>query len=412
MPDLIVKARYFKIGQSAPRNSCFKGTVTPSSIFGGSNSYFSYTERYSDIEKDKGGSLLDYTGRYGYTMSSDGLLDSEEKKKAFKQKGMECLSKEGSVVYELIVSLKDYDTADDYHLSNQEQFSVAIDKIMPSYIRSLGLDPDNVSWWEDFHPENRTSITPHPHIHLLFYENEPSHSFDHLYGKLPKKSLNDFKRMFANEMIRRQDQSKYRELFDDINISKTKVLDRVRHIDLDRVKTVKDLYAILPDKGRLQINSYHMAPYRETIYKVVDRLLESRDCRDAWRSYKAALERYDDVVNYKNHYANSDRSMTEIAKTKQQIANLILQGKKDFIRDNSYDRLLSNDNYRSADGEKGKTYKDPSIVRDRLSSRNPDKAIAKGIGSLLSKRQREIEKEISEYLDLDKSYDKGYEMSM
>ncbi len=104
--------------------------------------------------------------------------------------------------------------------------------------------------------------------------------------------------------------------------------------------------------------------------------------------------------------------MTEIRKTKQQIANLILQGKKDFIREGSYGRLLSNGNYKSADGEKGKIYKDPSIVRDRLSSRNPDKAITKGIGSLLSKRQREIEKEISEYLDLDKSYDKGYEMSM
>ena len=416
MPDLIMKARYFKIGQSAPRNSCFKGTVTPSSIFGGSNSYFSYTERYSDIEKDKGGSLLDYTGRYGYTMSSDGLLDSDEKKKAFKEKGMECLSKEGSVVYELIVSLKDYDTADDYHLSNQEQFSVAIDKIMPSYIRSLGLDSDNVSWWEDFHPENRTSITPHPHIHLLFYENEPSHSFDHLYGKLPKKSLNDFKRMFANEMIRRQDQSRYRELFDDINISKTKVLDRVRHIDLDRVKTVKDLYAILPDKGRLQIDSYHMAPYRETIYKVVDRLLESKECRKQWNSYKEALQRYDSMNSHRYwslengdyYWQRSDRGKREIAKTKKQIANLILQGKKDFVRDNSYDRLLSNDNYSSADGDKGKIYKDPSIVRDRLSSRNPDRSIRKGISGLLAKRQKEIEKEIDQYL----GKDKGYGMSL
>ena len=416
MPDLIVKARYFRIGQSAPKNSCFKGTVTPSSIFGGSNSYFSYTERYSDIEKDKGGSLLDYTGRYGYTMSSEGLLDSEEKKKAFKQKGMECLSKEGSVVYELIVSLKDFDTADDYHLSNQEQFSIAIDKIMPSYIRSLDLDPDNVSWWEDFHPENRTSITPHPHIHLLFYENEPSHSFDHLYGKLPKKSLNDFKRMFANEMIKRQDQSKYRELFDDINISKTKVLDRVRHIDLDRVKTVRDLYAVLPDKGRLQINSYHMAPYRETIYKVVDRLLESKECRKQWNSYKEALQRYDSMNSHRYwsletgdyYWQRSDRGKREIAKTKKQIANLILQGKKDFIRDNSYDRLLSNDNYSSADGDKGKIYKDPSIVRDRLSSRNPDRSIRKGISGLLAKRQKEIEKEIDQYL----GKDKGYGMSL
>ena len=416
MPDLIMKARYFKIGQSAPKNSCFKGTVTPSSIFGGSNSYFSYTERYSDIEKDKGGSLLDYTGRYGYTMSSEGLLDFEEKKKAFKQKGMECLSKEGSIVYELIVSLKDYDTADDYHLSNQEQFSIAIDKIMPSYIRSLGLDPDNVSWWEDFHPENRTSITPHPHIHLLFYENEPSHSFDHLYGKLPKKSLNDFKRMFANEMIKRQDQSRYRELFDDINISKTKVLDRVRHIDLDRVKTVKDLYAILPDKGRLQINSYHMAPYKETIYKVVDHLLESRDCKEQWNSYKEALQRYDSMNSHRYwslengdyYWQRSDRGKREIAKTKKQIANLILQGKKDFIRDNSYGRLLSNDNYSSADGDKGKIYKDPSIVRDRLSSRNPDRSIRKGISGLLAKRQKEIEKEIDQYL----GKDKGYGMSL
>jgi len=416
MPDLIMKARYFRIGQPAPRNSCFKGTVTPSSIFGGSNSYFNYTERYSDIKKDKDGSLLDYTGRYGYTMSSEGLLDSEEKKKAFKQKGMECLCKEGSVVYELIVSLKDFDTADDYHLSNQEQFSVAIDKIMPSYIRSLGLDPDNVSWWEDFHPENRTSITPHPHIHLLFYENEPSHSFDHLYGKLPKKSLNDFKRMFANEMIRRQDQSRYRELFDDINISKTKVLDRVRYIDLDRVKTVKDLYAVLPDKGRLQINSYHMAPYRETIYKVVDRLLESKECRKQWNSYKEALQRYDSMNSHRYwsletgdyYWQRSDRGKREIAKTKKQIANLILQGKKDFIRDNSYDRLLSNDNYSSADGDKGKIYKDPSIVRDRLSSRNPDRSIRKGISGLLAKRQKEIEKEIDQYL----GKDKGYGMSL
>ena len=163
-----------------------------------------------------------------------------------------------------------------------------------------------------------------------------------------------------------------------------------------------------------------MVPYKETIYKVVDSLLESKDCRKQWNSYKEALQRYDSMNSHRYwspetgdyYWQRSDRGKREIVKTKKQIANLILQGKKDFNRDNSYDRLLSNDNYRSAEGDKGKIYKDPSIVRDRLSSRNQDKAIAKGIGSLLSKRQREIEKEISEYLDLDKSYDKGYEMSM
>jgi len=163
---------------------------------------------------------------------------------------------------------------------------------------------------------------------------------------------------------------------------------------------------------RLQINSYHMAPYRETIYKVVDRLLESKECRKQWNSYKEALQRYDSMNSHRYwsletgdyYWQRSDRGKREITKTKKQIANLILQGKKDFIRDNSYDRLLSNDNYRSADGDKGKIYKDPSIVRDRLSSRNPDRSIRKGISGFLAKRQKEIEKEIDQYLGKDKGY--------
>ena len=65
---------------------------------------------------------------------------------------------------------------------------------------------------------------------------------------------------------------------------------------------------------------------------------------------------------------------------------------------------MYNDNYKEADGDKGYLYKDPSIVRDRLSSRDPDIPIMKGIGSLLAKRQREIEQEIEEYLDQDRGY--------
>ena len=409
MPDLICKARYFRMGEKAPKNSCFKGKVSPASIFGGSSSYFNYTERYNDSDKEKA-SLIDYTGRYEHTMTSDGFLDTEEKKKAFKDKGLECLAKEGSVVYEIICSMENYEKASEYSLTNQDQFSAVITKIMPSYIRSIGLDPRNVTWWEDFHPENRTSIVPHPHIHLLFYENEPSHTFDHLYGKLPKKALNDFKRMFANEMIKRQDYGRYREIFNDINMNKAKVLGRVRHINFGNVKTVKDLYAILPKEGRLQINSVHMAPYRETIYKVVDDLLESKKCREQWHSYIDSLERYDDMIDSRIHYEISARKETEIAKTREQIANAVLQGKKDFTRDSSYEKLLSNENHRSIDGEKGKIYKDPDIIRDRLSSRNPEPHVKRLINGLLVKRQKEIEQEIETFLDMDN--DKGYEMSL
>ena len=193
-------------------------------------------------------------------------------------------------------------------------------------------------------------------------------------------------------------------------MNKAKVLDRVKHINLDNVKTVRDLYAILPEEGRLQINSVHMAPYRETVYRVVDDLLESKKCREQWHSYIDSLKRYDDIIDSLNRYEKSARKETEIAKTREQIANTVLQGKKDFIKDSSYEKLLSNENHRSIDDEKGKIYKDPSIVRDRLSSRNPEPNVKRLINGLLAKRQKEIEQEIEEYLDLGR--DKGYEMSL
>ena len=400
MPDLICKTRYFRMGEKAPKNSCFKGVVTPSSIFGGSGSYFSYTERYNGKEEE---SLLDYTGRYGCTMTSDGYLDTDEKKEAFISKGIESLQKPGSVVYEIICSLESYEKATYYSLTNQDQFSAIVTRIMPSYIRSLGMDPDNVSWWEDFHPENRTSITPHPHIHLLFFENEPSHTFDHLYGKLPRKSISDFKRMFANQMIRRLDYGKYRETFEEIDLAKRDVLEKIQHIRFENIQTVKDLYAVLPEHGRLQINSANIAPYKDAVYKVVDNLLESDQCEFAWNNYLGSLKKYDYTVDYVTHDGIS-RSEKEISKTKQQIANMVLQGKKDAMDAFDYEEIVYNDNYKEVDGDKGVLYKDPSIVRDRLSSRDPDTPIMKGIGSLLAKRQREIEQEIEEYLDRDKGY--------
>ena len=395
MIQFINKARYFRIGQPAPKNSCFKGTVTPQSIFGGAGSYFDYTERYVGKESE---SLMNYTGRYGATVSSDGDLDTKEKIETFKEKGIEALSKEGAICYEFVLSMKDYDAASNYNIANQEQFSSVIKTIMPSYLKSIGLDPDNVSWWEDFHPENRTSIVPHPHVHILFFENEPTGTFDRSYGKLPRKDLESFKRMFANQLLKREDLSKYRDLFNDINVSRTKILDQMKHIDLDKARTVKDLYAILPKTGRLQINSANMVPYRETVYRVVDGLLQSKDCANQWREYLNALERYDSQIDSKTGENISSRMDTEIGKIREQIANLVLSGRKGFEEDNSYEKILENRNHRDIEGDKGRVYKDNDIVRSKLAERKSTVPTARLINGLLAQRQREIENEIDQYL--------------
>ena len=396
MPDLFCKVRYFRIGQEAPKNSCFKGTVTPKSIFGGSGSYFNYCERYVDKENK---SLMSYTGRYGYTMTSDGFLDSKEKTEAFKRNGTESLSKSGAVLYEFVVSMPDYDRANNYNFASQEQFAPVISNIMSVYLKSIGLDPHNVSWWEDFHPENRTSVTPHPHIHLLFFENEPSGAFDQSYGKLPKKAIDKFKNLFGNEMLKREDQGIYRDLFRNINESRKYVLDNLKHTDLGRVKSLKDLYAVLPKSGRLQINSANMAPYRETVFRVVDDLLESKECKETWDKYLSSLDRYERKVNVKSAQSVSQRKEMEISKLKDQIANYILSNRKGYISENSYDSILKNRNYKLSDGGRGKVYRDSSIVRGRLSTRNSTVSTKRAINGLVAKRQKEIEREIDVYLN-------------
>ena len=401
MIQFINKARYFKIGQKAPNNSCFKGVVTPQSIFGGSGSYFDYTERYVGKECD---SLMNYTGRYGATVSSEGDLDSKEKVDEFKQEGIESLSKEGAICYEFVLSLKDYDTASRYNLVNQEQFSNCIKRIMPRYLTSIGLDPDNVTWWEDFHPENRTSAVPHPHIHLLFFEKEPTHTFDKTYGRLPKKALDKFKSMFANELIKRSNKGKYDEIFSNINISRKDVLNSIKHIDFSKVNTVKDLYSILPRSGRISINSLNMKPYKNAVYKVVDNLLESNECKTQWNSYLECLDRYEYLINSKVDEKVSSRKEVDVRKTKDQIANIILSGKKEYMEENKYENIVKNVNHKSSDGTKGQIYKDKDIIRNRLNHRNSGLATKRLINGLLAKRQNEIEMEIEQYLN-NQNYD-------
>ncbi len=392
--QFISRARYFRIGEKAPKNSCFRGTVTPESIFGGSGSYFSYTERYVGKRCD---SLMNYTGRYGSTVSSDGELDSEEKIDAFRKKGLEALGREGAVCYEFVISLKDYDTASNYAIVNQEQFSSVIKTIMPSWLKSIGLDPNNVSWWEDFHPENRTSIVPHPHVHLLFFENEPSGTFDRSYGKLPKRALGDFKRMFASRLLKREYSGRYRQLFDDINVSRKRILDRTRHADLSKVKDLKDLYAVMPSSGRLQINSANMIPYREAVFRVVDSLLESEECADEWHSYLEALQRYDSYIRDESGNDVSSRKDFETAKMRDQIANHILSGRKGFRMDSSDEIPAENNGSSKAGGRRSDSASGYGSLAAPV--KEPSNSAKKLISGLLAKRRREIEQEIESYLN-------------
>lgn len=396
---VINKLRYFKIGQPAPSGSGFKGNVTAETIFGSGTSYFSYTSRYS---KEDSGSLMDYTGRYGgidenFTMSDQGKLDTDEKMEKFKQFGLEHLT-DKSIVYEIILSLDSVDTANKSMLYSQKNYANVVDRVMPRYLKSIGFDPYNITWWQDFHPTNRTSTTPHPHIHLLFFETTPSGIYDDHYGKLPKKATTEFKRLFASEMIKRMDREEYRAILDGVNANRNTLKSNVEAIDFSKIKSVKELYAILPSTGRLQYNSSHMIPYRESIMNAVDDLLNSDELKDDWQTYTDSLSKYDELLNRQTLSDISTRSDQEIAKIKVEFANMILQYKKTYEEECQYDNVVA---IRDEDGNKtGKSYKSNKIVSQRLANRE-DHAIhglKKGMKRALNQHQRDVEDEINKFL--------------
>ena len=365
-------------------------------------SLFNYSTRYAKEESDKDfnyESLFDYAGRYAdnkknFTMSSEGKLDTKEKRDAFIEHGKNVLNKDGQILWEFVFSPKDIQTSDKYHLSNQSDYAAVITKIMPGYLKQSGFDPNNVTWWEDYHPDNRSSIEPHPHIHIYFFENNQERT----RGKLKQKDLNLFKRLMANEMIKRQDKSEYDRLFSNINSDKKAIIDYSKKFKLDEIQSVKDLYKTLPSSGRLQYNSTNMIPYRKAIDKVVDELLNSKECKDAWNDFQKSLDRYEEISNRINGGNLSLRKETEIKKLKVQIANHILSEKKNYINDNSYDKMTKD--------SIGKRYSNKTIHHNMNTRGDNPVKIKRFINGALAQRQREIEDEIEEFL---RNLQKGYE---
>lgn len=394
-PEAINKVRFLIVGQPAPKKSVFKGIITAETIFGKGSSkqttVWKYTTRYSENDGDNElnkNSLFDYEGRYkknmeNFTMTSEGRLKTKDEEEEFRKNGYEAMSKDGKILWEFIFSPKDIETSDKYHLSNQTDYSVVVSKIMPEYLKSCGFEPNNIVWWENYHPDNRNSIEPHPHIHLSFYEKEQTRT----RGKLTMKDLNRFKRYFAKEMLKREDSSKYKAILKNIDENKSKVIEYSKKFKLDKIDSIVDLYKVLPSSGRLQYNSANMINYRPAIDRVVDQLLNSDECKEAWNNLNKSLDEYEEAQNKKFNSNIANKKEIEVKKVKEQIANYILSEKKNFIEENNYKK--------STHSKSGKISHNPLTIRNNLKRRGKD--VSK-FHSYANTIMRNKQKEIEEYL--------------
>lgn len=143
--------------------------------------------KYGDDKKDISTYMGDRPG-------STGLFNSSGDIDTFKQKQlMKKLSEIKTDVFEGVLSFTPEFSM--VNCNSKYQAYELMCKIMPDYFRFAGLDPNNVEWFCAYHTN-----TDNRHIHITFFEKEPSR-FDK-YGRISnpkfnKKSLSYLKSLVA-----------------------------------------------------------------------------------------------------------------------------------------------------------------------------------------------------------------------
>lgn len=360
--DVIVDVAFLQYGKHAPSNSGFKGIVTTESVFGGFVNYLVRDKAISnsmddELVRGKGeqakhtansllhsehgldGSLMDYTSRETatknsndktyFTMTNEGKLYSQEQREEWIRNSMKSFSKDGDLIWTLVVSLDNYDLLNEYELKTQEDFASTTQKALNKTFKKIGLDPNNMIWWEDFHTN-----TDHPHMHITFLEKE--HTRDR--GKFTEKEIDKVKTTIITEIAARK---RYKELYlqesEDalkmINPLKKEVISQMETLSYKTLKDVSNLYSQLPRSGRLQYNSANMAPYKKQLDNIVEQILKSDSLKESYKKFADHLKTFDENMNAIGNEKISHMFESEDSKLRTQIANEILRGFKEVKQD-------------------------------------------------------------------------------
>lgn len=326
MATKIDKLRYFKCGYAAPKNSSFSGKMTSEAFTG----YYDYTSReeaqddMKELEQKKDG-YIGYTSSHheGYTRSSEGVLDTEEKKKQFKKEIAKYFKNDGDLAWENVLSISDFEIAQKYGLYKIEDWEAVLSKALPQFFKYAGYDNDNMIWWWDYHVNKS-----HPHIHIVWLEKNKTKT----EGYLPPRYLKALKRFTAKELIARYNicnriDTQCDMIFKEKDFKFNEILVNVdKYLLSHQNANIKDLYRVLPRTGRLQYNSYQMKDYKKLIDKVIENIInEDEDIKAAYNEW---MRNIDVLANNMNDIQNSQIETfkkAELDKLYTRIGNKILR---------------------------------------------------------------------------------------
>ena len=327
----IHKLRFLVYGSQPPRGSRFKDTLDTDSLIG----YTKYTDRddakgnEKELGRRKDG-YLGYTSSHhkDSTISSEGVIDTKEKREELYRKLSSAFSKKGDIFYEEIISLESHEEAERLSLGESaRQWEPLLNEVLPKVFRHRGFDPDNMLWTADLHTN-----TQHPHVHLLFMEKE--HTIDR--GKFTKSDMKYLKRQLLSSLERRQSYCDRLEAsVDDVFRNKDK---QFRHLMSDVEQSLLDnkniqlteLLKALPKRGRMQYNSYNMKDYRPLIDNYIDHLIRTdKKAKASFEKLMETIDRLEANINDAGNEKISTLKEAEMKKIYERIGNMILQKAKD-----------------------------------------------------------------------------------
>ena len=355
---VISKFRFLECGKAPPKGSRFKGSISTASLL----DWYEYTgrEKAADRKKERGmheGGLLGYTSQDDTTrtFSSDGWL-TKEKMAGFKKKIAKAFCKDGDICWDTVISLKNYQDSFQSNMYDVNDYAAIVSKLLPGYFKSIGLDPDNMIWWMNYHNNKKN-----PHMHIVFMEKVHTRT----RGKLAQKYLDKYKSTWLKELGLRQEFTKRygkapKDVFREKDaLRKTLIsgLDMRFHDQL-----LHSFYTTIPKKGRLSYNSKNMKPYRRQLNLIIRSLLQDEEIRPAYEEWLDKVEMLDDLQNTLANEKISHFKKTELDKLYSRIGNMILGHAKykETECKQGYDLWFSKQNIR---------YQDEQIYRIKLQDR-------------------------------------------
>lgn len=326
----INKIRYLRYGIQAPKNSRFKGIITTSAIVG----LLNYVEREDKKNaKDETQSLLAYSSKIkeNTTFTNQGYLDTPQQQLQFQKEVAAHFKKHGDLIWDTVISMKDWETAKSYGLNTVRDYTTAISKGLAKFFKNNGLDVNDMIFWIDHHND-----TSHPHCHVGFLQKQQQIKS----GYLSQKKLEQLKKYIANELfLKKEFQETYRkthiEMLKEKDAQKKEITEVAKKVVNEKegelgIK-IKQLYSNLKEVGRLSYNSIHQKENRDELDEIVSLILESNEqIKEKYKSFQNKLLELEKIGNQKLNSEQNTLYNSETKKLHVQIANYILKEFKNY----------------------------------------------------------------------------------